>query len=67
MAGNLVMPQTTHFTTTAPILVGPSVINENPYSGATNISLHAAITIQANVPVTSSTVRVTVLISAGSA
>ena len=51
VAGNAVVPTTTRFTTGAgPDTMPPTVISENPFSGATNVPLNAPISFQTNEP-----------------
>jgi hypothetical protein len=58
LAGNQVVVKTTHFTTGAgPEAVQPVVVNENPFSSATNVPLNTLITLQSNVPVDPGTVN----------
>jgi large repetitive protein len=52
LAGNQVVVKNTAFTTGAgPAAVQPQVVNENPFSNATNVPLNTLITLQSNVPV----------------
>jgi YD repeat-containing protein len=63
LAGNLVVPLTTHFTTgTGPDLVTPVVVNTNPYNGALAVPLNVVIMLQANKPLDPGTVKSSTLI-----
>jgi len=59
LAGNLVAPRTTQFTTNATAAaVAPAVISSNPVSGATNVALNSIIELLANSAVDPGTVNV---------
>ena len=63
LAGNAVTPLTTHFNTAnGPILTAPVMVAANPFSGATNVPLNAAISILLSAPVDPSTVNSSTLI-----
>jgi large repetitive protein len=58
VAGNAITPQTTTFTVgTGPSVTAPSVINENPFSGATNVAVNTPIQLQINKPLDPGTVN----------
>lgn len=57
-AGNLVTPQTTHFTTgTGADLTRAQVVRTNPFNGATNVSVNSLITLEVNEAVDPGTVN----------
>jgi large repetitive protein len=58
VAGNVVAPQTTTFTTgTGPDLVAPTVVSENPYNGESGVPLNAPIVVQLSGPIDPGTVN----------
>src|SRR5208337_2851496 len=58
LAGNVVASSTTHFTTASgPVLVGPTILDENPYNGATSVPLNAVVSILVSAPVDPATVN----------
>jgi len=57
VAGNAVLPQTTHFTTrTGADLTTPVVVNTNPFNLAMSVPLNAVVILQANKPLDPGTV-----------
>lgn len=58
VAGNAVTPQATTFTTgTGPDVVRPSVINESPSNGASNVPLNTLIMLETSKPIDPATVN----------
>jgi len=58
VAGNVAATQTTTFTTgTGPDLIAPSVVNANPFSGATNVAVNTPIMLQASEAIDPGTVN----------
>lgn len=63
VAGNAVVPKTTHFTVGAgPDNVAPTVVSESPFSGATNVPLNAPIMFQTNKPIDPASVNSTTFV-----
>jgi methionine-rich copper-binding protein CopC/phosphohistidine phosphatase SixA len=58
VAGNVAATQSTTFTTgTGPDVIAPSVVNENPFNGASNVPVNTPIMLQASEPIDPGTVN----------